>query len=241
MSFSLVPIQSKTSWKNCLYSFQFFLFSLEEKTLTKVISDLSVVILVVSSVLMSWDLSRAWQSFSVPPPGHPVISAQSAPTSLATLPQSPSLLPHYCIDDWILEAYPLMTSSSLRVKNVNSTLMTPRVLFSVQICPLPSRVIEPTTCHVYLDVWPYPSFPNWNSWFPQCFLPHCCLANLLFTLPPSSQERETPSFYFLEPKSCSHPLFLSYPTFIPLTFCWLYLKNISRIQQYRPVLFQSKP
>ena len=42
--------------------------------------------------------------------------------------------------------------------------------------------------------------------------------------------REVPILYFFEPKSWHHPWFLSYPTSIPLTFWWLYLNHIPRIQ-----------
>jgi len=69
--------------------------------------------------------------------------------------------------------------------------------FYSQCRPVPcSRFIQPLTYHVPLDVGPHLSFPGCNFWFPQCLLPHSCLANLLLTLSPSSQETPPVSFLF---------------------------------------------
>lgn len=109
-SSAIIPflgLHSKQNFSNALRLFSVsLLISLREKTLAKVIKDLSFV---VSSILISWDLCRAWQYCSAPSPGHTLSNSQSIPTSLALLTL---FLPHHCLAYWILEVFPL-TSSSL--------------------------------------------------------------------------------------------------------------------------------
>lgn len=146
---------------------------LEEKTLVRVLSGLSVA----CPALFSPELSRAWQSRSLPPVETLALTVRApSPWRLSSSP----LLPHQCFVD-------LSQSQDLKCHLCADSQSSSSC---VDLCP--ALQIHTTNYLPTMATWMSNlrvMCPSVNSWFPRCLPRHRCPTDLLLTLFSSPQWR----------------------------------------------------